>query len=219
MWRLHICHSSDLHLIHSSSIIPPSHPRPRDSLPSLSNSSSTLCGTYFSHHFTDIHSLLDILGGEVQVSAADPLDLKPISEVVVSAAAELHLQKIDGLFLETAARHICVLVETNAIPQAHLSEETQRGGSIILCYNECCTDWLSKAHKSYHSFSLIQFLPCFLLSVPFLNVDLNFVYLVIIMFVLFGVFRRGLCILHKHIFILNKMHAHLWVYVQMSTSL
>lgn len=68
-----------------------------------------------------IHSLLDVLGGEVQVSVADPLNLKPVPEVAVSTAAKLHLQTIDGLLLETAARHVCVLVEADAIPQAHLT--------------------------------------------------------------------------------------------------
>lgn len=70
-----------------------------------------------------IHSLLDFFGGEVQVSVIDPLNLKPVLEVVVSAAAKLHLQTIDGLLLETAARHICVLIEADAVPQAHLTEK------------------------------------------------------------------------------------------------
>lgn len=73
-----------------------------------------------------IYSLLDILGGEVQVSVADPLDLKPVPEVVVSATAKLHLQTIDSFFLETATRHVCVLVETNAIPQTHLTLQRQK---------------------------------------------------------------------------------------------
>lgn len=68
-----------------------------------------------------IHSLLDIFGGEVQVSVADPLNFKPVPEIVVSTAAKLHLQTINGLFLKTAARHVRVLVETNTIPEANLT--------------------------------------------------------------------------------------------------
>lgn len=74
-----------------------------------------------------IHSLLDILGGEVQVSVVDPLNFEPVLEVVVSTATKLHLQTIDGLFLKAAARNICVLVEANAIPQAHLTAEREAG--------------------------------------------------------------------------------------------
>lgn len=73
-----------------------------------------------------VHSLLDILGGEVQVSVADPLNLKPVLEIVVSATAKLHLQTINGFFLEAATRHVCVLVETNTIPQAHLAVQRQK---------------------------------------------------------------------------------------------
>lgn len=73
-----------------------------------------------------IHSLLDVLGSEVQVSVADPLNFKPIPEVVVSTTAKLHLQTIDGLFLKTAARHVCVLVKPNTIPQAHLAVEREK---------------------------------------------------------------------------------------------
>lgn len=72
-----------------------------------------------------IHSLLDFLGGEVQVSVADPLNFKPIPEVGVPTTAKLHLQTIDGLFLKTAAWHICVLVEPNTIPQADLTAERE----------------------------------------------------------------------------------------------
>jgi len=63
-----------------------------------------------------IHSLLDVLGSEVQVSVADPLNFKPILEVVVSTTAKLHLQTINGFFLKTAARHVGILVEPDAIP-------------------------------------------------------------------------------------------------------
>lgn len=66
------------------------------------------------------HSLLDILGGVVQVSVADPLNFKPILEVGVSTAAKLHLQTINGFFLKTASGYIRVLVEANTIPQADL---------------------------------------------------------------------------------------------------
>lgn len=69
-----------------------------------------------------MHSLLHFFGGEVQVSVIDPLDLEPVLEVVVSTAAKLHLQAIDGLLLETAARHVCVLVETYSVSQTHLAE-------------------------------------------------------------------------------------------------
>lgn len=67
-----------------------------------------------------LHSLLDVFGGEVQVSVVHPLHFKPVLEVAVSTAAELHLQTINGLFLETAAWYICVLVEANTVPQAYL---------------------------------------------------------------------------------------------------
>lgn len=77
-----------------------------------------------------IHSLLDLLGGVVQVSVADPLHLKPILEVVVSTAAKLHLQTIDCLLLKTAARHVCVLVEPNTIPQAHLTAGKRKKWSV-----------------------------------------------------------------------------------------
>lgn len=82
-----------------------------------------------------IHSLLDLLGGVVQVSVADPLHFKPILEVVVSTAAKLHLQTIDCLLLKTAARHVCVLVEPNTIPQAHLTAERERSGVFDIFKN------------------------------------------------------------------------------------
>lgn len=82
-----------------------------------------------------IHSLLDVLGGVVQVSVADPLHFKPILEVVVSTAAKLHLQTIDCLLLKTAARHVCVLVEPNTIPQAHLTAGRERSGVFDIFKN------------------------------------------------------------------------------------
>lgn len=87
---------------------------------------------YTPHHFFSfflwliIHSLLDVLGGEVQISIADPLNLKPVLEVVVSTAAELHLQTINGLLLKTAAGHVCVLVEADPIPQSHLTLKREK---------------------------------------------------------------------------------------------
>lgn len=72
-----------------------------------------------------IDSLLDIFGGEIQISVVDPLNFKPVLEVVVSTAAELHLQTIDGLFLKTASRHVRVLVETDAVPQTHLKSREE----------------------------------------------------------------------------------------------
>lgn len=74
-----------------------------------------------------MNSLFDILGGEVQVSIAHPLNLEPIPEVVVSTTTKLHLQMINGLFLETASWHVCVLVEANSISQAHLTAKRVRG--------------------------------------------------------------------------------------------
>lgn len=88
-----------------------------------------------------IHSLLDVFGGEVQVSVVDPLNFEPILEVVVSTAAKLHLQTIDGLFLKTAARHVCVLVEANTIPQAHLTVGRERSGLFYLMFLWSCWNW------------------------------------------------------------------------------
>lgn len=68
-----------------------------------------------------VNSLFDFLGSEIQVSAADPLNLEPVLEVVVSTAAKLHLQTINCFLLEAAARDVCILVEPDAIPQAHLT--------------------------------------------------------------------------------------------------
>lgn len=81
-----------------------------------------------------IHLLLDIFGGEVQVSVVDPLNFEPIPEIVVATAAKLHLQMINGLFLKTAAWHICVLVEPNAIPQTHLTLERERSVLFYLMF-------------------------------------------------------------------------------------
>lgn len=69
--------------------------------------------------------LFHFFGTEVQVTIADPLDLKPIFEVIVSTALKLHLQAIYVLFLEAAARGVCVLVETKAVPQAGLQRRLQ----------------------------------------------------------------------------------------------
>lgn len=84
-----------------------------------------------------IDSLLDFFGGEIQISVVDPLNFKPVLEVVVSTAAELHLQTVDGLFLKTASRHIRVLVETNAVPQTHLKcrEEPWFMSKYLLLYS------------------------------------------------------------------------------------
>lgn len=96
----------------------------------FSSTSATLPSYYF-------HSLLDFFGGEVQVSVADPLNLKPVLEIVVSTTAELHLQTINGLFLETAARYICVLVETNPIPEANLivgEKLVEKENTVDVCF-------------------------------------------------------------------------------------
>lgn len=69
--------------------------------------------------------LFHFLGAEVQVAIADPLDLKPVLEVTVSAALKLHLQAIYILFLEAAAGGVCVLVEAKAVPQAGLQRRLQ----------------------------------------------------------------------------------------------
>lgn len=69
--------------------------------------------------------LFHFFRAEVQVTIADPLDLKPVPEVIVSTALKLHLQMIYVLFLEAAARGVCVLVETKAVPQAHLQRILQ----------------------------------------------------------------------------------------------
>lgn len=83
---------------------------------------------------TVFHSLFDFLGSEVQKSAADPLNLKPVLEVVVATTAKLNLQTIDGLFLKTAARHVCVLVEADTISQAHLTAKRENlvGFAVML---------------------------------------------------------------------------------------
>lgn len=69
--------------------------------------------------------LFHFLRAEVQVTIADPLDLKPVPEVIVATAPKLHLQAIYVLFLEAATRGVCVLVETKAVPQAHLQRILQ----------------------------------------------------------------------------------------------
>lgn len=76
--------------------------------------------------FTFSHNLLfHFLSAEIKVAVADPLDLKPVPEVIVSTALKLHLEAIDVLFLETAAWGVCVLVEADTIPQAHLQRRLQ----------------------------------------------------------------------------------------------
>lgn len=80
---------------------------------------------FISYHtcvFVVVYSLLDFLGSEIQVSVADPLNLEPVLEVVVSTAAKLHLQTINGLLLEATARDVRILVEPDAVPQAHLKQ-------------------------------------------------------------------------------------------------
>lgn len=69
--------------------------------------------------------LLHFFGAEVKVAVTDPLDLKPVPEVIVPTTLKLHLQPINVLFLEAAARGVCVLVEANAIPQASLQRRLQ----------------------------------------------------------------------------------------------
>lgn len=73
-----------------------------------------------------VHNLLfDFLRAEIKVAVADPLDLKPVPEVIVSTTMEVHLQAIDVLFLEAAARGVCVLVEADAVPQANFQRGLQ----------------------------------------------------------------------------------------------
>lgn len=71
------------------------------------------------------NSLFHFFGAEVKVAVADPLDLKPVPEVTVSTALELHLHAINVLFLEAAAGGVCVLVEADAVPQANLQGRLQ----------------------------------------------------------------------------------------------
>lgn len=107
---------------------------------SAAHSRSQLCCP-FAHNVPPcaIHSLLHFFGGEVQVSVIDPLDLEPVLEIVVSAAAKLHLQSIDGLLLETASRHVRVLVETDAVSQTHLARNmldviSKSSSAIVFTY-------------------------------------------------------------------------------------
>lgn len=73
-----------------------------------------------------VHNLLfDFFWAEVKVAVADPLDLKPVPEVVVSTALKRHLQTVDVLLLEAATRGVRVLVEADAIPQADLKRRLQ----------------------------------------------------------------------------------------------
>lgn len=66
--------------------------------------------------FGYIYLLFHFLGAEIKVAVANPLDLKPVPEVIVAAALELHLQAVDVLLLEAAAWGVRVLVEPNAVP-------------------------------------------------------------------------------------------------------
>lgn len=74
---------------------------------------------------SNVNLLLHFLGAEIKVAVTDPLDLKPVPEVVVSTALKLHLQAINVLLLEAAAWGVCVLVEANAVPQANLQRTLQ----------------------------------------------------------------------------------------------
>lgn len=75
--------------------------------------------------FGRIYLLFHFCGAEVKVAVADPLDLKPVPEVIVSAALELHLQAVDVLLLEATARGVRVLVEADAVPQAGFQRRLQ----------------------------------------------------------------------------------------------
>lgn len=164
MWSLLICHSCRPLLaalvfpVHTSSVCFLFFPVHHLQLPSFLVSLSDPCAM--------IYSLLYILGGEVQVSVADPLDLEPVLEVVVSATTKLHLQTIDGLFLETATRYVCVLVETNAVPQAHLTEWWDR----IYSTTEPSLSGNSKVDENHQTLSWCFFtsVPCWQLLYPLL---------------------------------------------------
>lgn len=72
------------------------------------------------------HNLLfHLLGAEIKVAVADPLDFKPVPEVIVSTTLELHLQLINVLLLEAAPWCVCVLVEADAVSQASLQRRLQ----------------------------------------------------------------------------------------------
>lgn len=72
-----------------------------------------------------IHLLFDLLGVEIKVAVADPLDFKPVPKVIVPTALELHLQSIDVLLLEAPTRGVRVLVEADAIPETDLQGRLQ----------------------------------------------------------------------------------------------
>ena len=61
--------------------------------------------------------LFDFLWAEIKVAVANPLNLEPISEVVISAAAKLHLHQVQGPLHVAAPRRVRVLVELHAVPQ------------------------------------------------------------------------------------------------------
>lgn len=72
-----------------------------------------------------LHLLFDLLGVEIKVAVADPLDFEPVPEVIVPTALELHLQPIDVLLLEAPTRGVRVFVEADAVPQADLQRRLQ----------------------------------------------------------------------------------------------
>lgn len=82
-----------------------------------------------------LYSLSDGVVAHVQVAVADPLDLEPVPEVVVAAAAELDLRQVQCSLHETASWRVRVLVELDAVLQAlgqgqvhgELHEEAEQG--------------------------------------------------------------------------------------------
>lgn len=82
-----------------------------------------------------LYSLSDGVVAHVQVAVADPLDLEPVPEVVVAAAAELDLGQVQCSLHETASWRVRVLVELDAVLQAlgqgqvhgELHEEAEQG--------------------------------------------------------------------------------------------
>lgn len=75
--------------------------------------------------FVLCNSLFHFLGAEVQVAVADPLNLKPISVVVIPAATEIHLHQVQGPLHVAATRCVRVLVVLHAVLQPLGQSELQ----------------------------------------------------------------------------------------------
>ena len=72
-----------------------------------------------------VHLLHHLSLGHIQVTAADPLDLKPVFIPIVSTALELYLQHVHCALQEAPSRRVRVLIEPHGLRQSQVQRLLQ----------------------------------------------------------------------------------------------